>query len=229
MAGDAVEDGNSTLVFVDVDFGDEVDEGNGSMVLVDVDSELHPESFDLPVAEAVDNLVSNPPLRFLGYDQQGSHSSSIYQTPNGTSYGEMSCFGIRISGYKKWKGEITHRVLVCNKSGKPKSKIFNSLDPSSMVGTRGRPFKVTDCKALIRVKLIKGSNQYLLYEFSENHNHNLVSSDNMDLTRKGMHLNFAKVVTFVLLPWCKLAVYVFTMDCKKQYVVDPNELFGKTS
>ncbi|KAI3826979.1 hypothetical protein L1987_01040 [Smallanthus sonchifolius] len=60
MAGDKVEDGNGTLVFVDS--GDEVHEGNGSMVLVDVDCELHPESVDLAVAEAFDNFVPNSPL-----------------------------------------------------------------------------------------------------------------------------------------------------------------------
>ncbi|KAI3755356.1 hypothetical protein L1987_55153 [Smallanthus sonchifolius] len=56
MAEDEVEDGNGTLVFVNS--GDEVEdgEGDGLMVLVDVNFELHPESVDLYVAEAFDNL-----------------------------------------------------------------------------------------------------------------------------------------------------------------------------
>ncbi|KAI3755386.1 hypothetical protein L1987_55183 [Smallanthus sonchifolius] len=56
MVDDEVEDGNSTLVFVDSSDEVEDGEGDGSMVLVDVDCELHPQSVDLAVAEAFDNL-----------------------------------------------------------------------------------------------------------------------------------------------------------------------------
>ncbi|KAC9372037.1 hypothetical protein E3N88_45944 [Mikania micrantha] len=109
------------------------------------------------------------------------------------TYGEMSGFGIRVSGYKKWKGEITHRVLVCNKEGKPRGKMVDPVNPTSMAGSRATCFKVTGCKALIRLRAIKGSSNYVLYEFSENHNHELISFENMDLTRKGKHLNFEDV------------------------------------
>jgi hypothetical protein len=40
---------------------------------------------------------------------------------------------------------------------------------------------------------MKGSEGYFLYHFSENHNHDMVSSDNMDLTRKARHLTFDDV------------------------------------
>ncbi|KAD3066610.1 hypothetical protein E3N88_34490 [Mikania micrantha] len=165
-------------------------------------------------------LTDDSPLRYIGFDQQGCHSSLVYQTPNGSrywcpdvsshfkpvvgkiyltwdevykmyeTYGEMSGFQIRVAGYKKWKGEITHRVLVCNKAGKPRGKMIDSVHPASMSGARSSCFKVTGCKALIRLGAIKGITNYVLYEFSENHNHELVSSENMDLTRKGKHLNF---------------------------------------
>ncbi|KAD7117304.1 hypothetical protein E3N88_04572 [Mikania micrantha] len=88
-----------------------------------------------------DILTGDSPLRYIVFDQQGCHSSFVYQTPNGSrywspnvssqfkpivgniflswdevykmyeTYGEMSGFQIRVAGYKKWKGEITHRVL----------------------------------------------------------------------------------------------------------------------
>ncbi|KAI3744371.1 hypothetical protein L1987_57450 [Smallanthus sonchifolius] len=66
MVGDEVEDGNSTLVCVDVDSGGELDEANASMLVVDVDSELHPEGFDVAVAETFANLIPNSPLLFIG-------------------------------------------------------------------------------------------------------------------------------------------------------------------
>jgi hypothetical protein len=160
---------------------------------------------------------------FIIYCIVGSHSSLVYQTPNGTrywcpevklekkpvvgkiynswdavyqmyeSYGELSGFGIRSTACKKWKGEITHRVLACNRSGKPKTQMFDSMNPESYTRTRGAFVKVNDCKALIRLKAVKGSGGYLLYEFVEKHNHDLVSSDNMDLTRRGRHLNFEDI------------------------------------
>ncbi|KAI3815030.1 hypothetical protein L1987_14682 [Smallanthus sonchifolius] len=182
---------------------------------VDDDVDLEADSVVSVFGDTFDTLIGISPLRCVGYDKQGSHSCSIYQTPNGTkywypevkaehkplvgkiysswdeiymmyeTYAEMSGFGIRVSGYKRWKGEITHKVLVCITAGNPRSKEIDSLDPKSMVPSRGKSFKVSDCKAHIRVKVIKGSTDYLVYEFSENHNHELVSSDNMDLTRKG--------------------------------------------
>ncbi|KAD2805750.1 hypothetical protein E3N88_39127 [Mikania micrantha] len=132
-----------------------------------------------------------------GDDDQMTNTNDDEETVlmviNGGEDDELSGFGIRISGCKKWKGEITHRVLVCNKWGKPKNKKYDSLNPSSMVPARGSMFKVTDCKALIRLKAVKGSSKYMLYDFFENHNHSLVSTDNMDLTRHGRHLNFEDI------------------------------------
>ncbi|KAL8200298.1 hypothetical protein R6Q57_011637 [Mikania cordata] len=93
---------------------------------------------------------------------------SIYE-----AYGKLSGFGVRSTVYKKWKGEITHRVLCFNRSGKPKEKKLSSLDATSYVSARGSGFKVTDCKALIRLKAVKGSSSFLLYEFAENHNHDM--------------------------------------------------------
>ncbi|KAD4888981.1 hypothetical protein E3N88_21054 [Mikania micrantha] len=178
---------------------------------------------DPVVDEDFDMLVENSPLRCIGVDQNDSQSFLVYQSPNGSrfwcpdvkpdkkpivgmiynswdecyrmyeTYEQLSGFGIRISGCKKWKGEITHKVLVCNKWGKPKNKKYDYLNPYSMVPARGSMFKVTDCKALIRLKAVKGSSKYMLYDFFENHNHSLVSTDNMDLTCHGRHLNFEDI------------------------------------
>ncbi|KAD6119100.1 hypothetical protein E3N88_10371 [Mikania micrantha] len=135
--------------------------------------------------EIFDILTGDSPLRYIGFEKE------VYKMHE--TYGELSGFGIRVGGYKKWKGEITHRVLVCNKAGKPRGKVVDSVNPTLMSGACATCFKVTGCKALIRLRAIKGTSNYVLYEFSENHNHEIISSKNMDLTRKGKHLNFEDV------------------------------------
>ncbi|KAD3640978.1 hypothetical protein E3N88_30201 [Mikania micrantha] len=52
-------------------------------------------------------------------------------------------------------------------------------------------FKVTDCKARIKLRVIKESSKYELYDFVEKHNHGLINADNLDLSRKRRKLNFA--------------------------------------
>ncbi|KAD2393198.1 hypothetical protein E3N88_40175 [Mikania micrantha] len=98
--------------------------------------------YDCCLEEMKDDLSPVPVVGkiYLSWDE----IYKMYET-----YGEISGFGIRVSGYKKWKGEITHRVWYVTRQ--------------------------------------------VLYEFSKNHNHELISSENMDLTRKGKHLNFEDV------------------------------------
>ena len=35
-------------------------------------------------------------------------------------YAAKARFGIRKSGSKKWKGEVTHKHVICNRGGKPR-------------------------------------------------------------------------------------------------------------
>ncbi|KAD6795856.1 hypothetical protein E3N88_06752 [Mikania micrantha] len=170
---------------------DIVDEAMDSTLLGNrqIGEPLYDDTFDL--------LVGNSPLKYLGTDmkEHKPQVGMVYSTWDEVvsmyeAYSELSGFGVRSGACKKWKGEITHRVLSCNRAGKPKEKKVSSLDATTHVSNRCRGFKVIDCKALIRLKAVKGSSSFLLYEFTENHNHELVSSDNMDLTRKGKHLNF---------------------------------------
>ncbi|KAD6454486.1 hypothetical protein E3N88_09192 [Mikania micrantha] len=87
-------------------------------------------------------------------------------------------------------GDSPLRYIGFDQQGKPRGKMVDLVNPTSMSGARSSCFKVTGCKALIKLRAVKGTTNYVLYEFSENHNHELVSFENMDLTRKGKHLNF---------------------------------------
>ncbi|KAD6796022.1 hypothetical protein E3N88_06918 [Mikania micrantha] len=133
------------------------------------EGDLQIDCLDPLADDTFDILVGNSLLRYIG-----SHSFLIYQTPNGTRF---------------WCPDVSDQKPMV---GKPRNNKYDTLDPGSLGCSCGRSFKVTDCKALIRLKAIKGEPKYLLYKFVENHNH-LISSNNMDLTRKGRHLNFEDI------------------------------------
>lgn len=113
---------------------------------------------------------------------------SMYQ-----SYAEKAGFDIRLSTTKKKNGMITHRYIICSRAGKPIcSQNVDSMDPKSKYNLpRSVNFKVTDCKAGIKVKAVNGSTSFELYDFVESHNHPLVAVENLDLTRKRRQLNFS--------------------------------------
>ncbi|XP_022031658.1 protein FAR1-RELATED SEQUENCE 5-like [Helianthus annuus] len=113
---------------------------------------------------------------------------SMYQ-----SYAEKAGFDIRLSTPKKSKdGTVRLRYVLCSRSGKPNCQNVDSmLLKSSSKLPRSSNYKVSDCKAKIKVKVFKGYPGLRLYEFVESHNHPLVSFENMDLTRKRRQLEFS--------------------------------------
>jgi hypothetical protein len=147
--------------------------------------------------------------------------SNVYQSPNGTrywtpnvpldlkpnvgsvyenwesvlsmynTYAEEAGFCTRLGALKRVQGVITHRYILCSKAGKPKGQVIDTTDVNEKSPVRRSKFKVTDCKARIRLKAIKGTESFMLYDFVEAHNHGLVSKDNLDLTRKKRKLTFS--------------------------------------
>ncbi|XP_035837194.1 protein FAR1-RELATED SEQUENCE 5-like [Helianthus annuus] len=113
---------------------------------------------------------------------------SMYQ-----SYAEKAGFDIRLSTTKKSKdGTVRLRYVLCSRSGKPNCQNVDSMVlKSSSKLPRSSNYKVSDCKAKIKVKVFKGYPGLRLYEFVESHNHPLVSIENMDLTRKRRQLEFS--------------------------------------
>jgi hypothetical protein len=108
------------------------------------------------------------------------------------TYSERAGFCTRLGVMKKNKdGIITHRYMMCTKAGKPKAQLVDSMDVKSKSPARLSNFKVTDCKARIKCRSIKGTLGFEIYEFVEEHNHGLVSPENLDLTRKKRKLLFS--------------------------------------
>ncbi|KAK1414924.1 hypothetical protein QVD17_30689 [Tagetes erecta] len=107
------------------------------------------------------------------------------------SYAVQSGFSHRLSTSKVVKGFTTHRYILCTRAGKPNFQSFDSAASSSISRSRHNKFKVTDCKARIRLKGIPGTTNYVLYEFVEAHNHRIIDKANMDLSKNQRKLGFS--------------------------------------
>ncbi|XP_076951125.1 protein FAR1-RELATED SEQUENCE 5-like [Bidens hawaiensis] len=108
------------------------------------------------------------------------------------AYADKAGFDVRKSTIIWTKGVISHRYLVCSKSGSPRCKDVDTMDTSSSFTKRRKTnIKVTGCKACIRLKLPPSGQGFEIYHFVEAHNHGLVSDYNMDLTRGRRQLQFS--------------------------------------
>ncbi|XP_021996712.1 protein FAR1-RELATED SEQUENCE 5-like [Helianthus annuus] len=160
------------------------------------------------------------PLRLYDVDQLGDITSHVYITTDGTkfwkplvspeytptfgmvfdtwsdaenmykSYAERSGFSVRLGALKRNGNVITHRYMQCTRSSKPKQTQLESMDPSAFKVSRSSSYKVTDCRARLKLKAISGTTKFFVYGFIEAHNHGLVDKDNLDFTRKRMKLSY---------------------------------------
>ncbi|XP_076948841.1 protein FAR1-RELATED SEQUENCE 5-like [Bidens hawaiensis] len=109
------------------------------------------------------------------------------------AYASKAGFDIRISTSTRTKGAISHRYMVCSKSGSPRFKDVDTMDTSSSsTKRRHMNIKVTGCTAYIRLKVPSTSVGFEIYNFIEAHNHGLVNDYNMDLTRGRRQLQFTE-------------------------------------
>ncbi|XP_023761460.1 protein FAR1-RELATED SEQUENCE 5-like [Lactuca sativa] len=88
-------------------------------------------------------------------------------------YAKKVGFDVRLNTLRKVGDIIKHRFLVCNRMGKPK------LNPTE----RNTIYRVTDCKAKIIVKRVKGTSECKFDKFQENHNHELEDTFHLKSTR----------------------------------------------
>ncbi|XP_076883271.1 protein FAR1-RELATED SEQUENCE 5-like [Bidens hawaiensis] len=103
-------------------------------------------------------------------------------------YADKAGFDTRLSTIKRHKGVITNRYILCNRAGIYRGKDIDTLIKKS---PRSINYKVTDCQARVRLKVVKGTPSFQLYEFVESHNHGLVADENKDLTRSRRQLDFS--------------------------------------
>ncbi|PWA93031.1 FAR1 DNA binding domain-containing protein [Artemisia annua] len=179
---------------------DHQEEINGAS---DVDVfEIDPEIIPTPHGHTYwmpDVPVDEKPVRdtiFDSYDE----AYNMYK-----AYAFKARFGVRKSTNKYVKGILTHKYVLCNRAGKPRKTVeVNTLneddthDGSQDETEDGKKRKrkrrsastLTDCKARIGLRAIKGTNSFKLFDFVENHNHPLIDKNNMDLSRARRQLQF---------------------------------------
>ncbi|KAK1414617.1 hypothetical protein QVD17_30366 [Tagetes erecta] len=171
---------------------------------------MAPPIFAIPIQQ--DDFIPNFDSSSMNQD---SSPTTVFNTPNGTlswipnvpvefkpfvgmkfskmddiikmydRYVDLSGFSTRLSTLRKIEGVITTRYILYNKGGKPQTKRkFDTLDPSTF-NIRQSTFKVTDCKACIRIKLCKVSSMYEVTLKGVHHNVRGTPND---------YKNFAKFV-----------------------------------
>lgn len=108
------------------------------------------------------------------------------------NYADVAGFEVRLSNKKKNnEGVVTNRYLVCNKQGVPNDKTFDTLE--SKPGKRKKRntnFKRCGCKAIFRVKFVPKMNHYVLYNLVEQHNHRLLTQEEMMYTKSQRNLTY---------------------------------------
>nr|KAJ0192816.1 hypothetical protein LSAT_V11C800396140 [Lactuca sativa] len=87
---------------------------------------------------------------------------------------------------KNGHGIIRLRYFVCNRQGLPNTGHVDTLNPNRSKIKRRTDSRRTGCNACIRFSMIKGSSTWLLYEFVEEHNHELMYQDNIFLSNQNV-------------------------------------------
>lgn len=107
------------------------------------------------------------------------------------SYAFEAGFDIRKGSSTKINGGIiTTKYLLCNREGKPNTGNVDTVNIQYKKIKRRKDLHRTECKAHIVFKLIPGTDKYVVHKFVENHNHMLISKDNMQFSHTSRQLNF---------------------------------------
>ena len=94
------------------------------------------------------------------------------------SYAQKAGFNVRKYSLRKDGNTVIHHLLGCHRMGKPPEK---SVDKDN---SRNTSYRVTDCKAMIAVKIVRGLNVYKFDGFKELHNHEMDDISNLKSSRK---------------------------------------------
>ncbi|KAK9075385.1 hypothetical protein SSX86_003708 [Deinandra increscens subsp. villosa] len=155
-----------------------------------------------------------PDMTFFAFEHHGGVSSRLFLTPNGTkfwkpnvsdsivpvvgtvfacwedvvslyeSYAEKAGFSTRLGTCRVINDVITSRYILCNRSGKPRFKNYDSTNPETLSSSRTSRSLLCGCKACIRAKYDPETGFYTLYTFVESHNHELIGKEFMEFSKK---------------------------------------------
>ena len=108
------------------------------------------------------------------------------------NYAEIAGFDIRLSNKKTNKlGLVQTRYFVCNKEGVPTKREFDSMDVGHGEKKRRKSYvKRTGCKACVKVHYVSDIGRYVVYKFTETHNHMLYLPEDRLFSRANRQLGF---------------------------------------
>ncbi|KAD2805190.1 hypothetical protein E3N88_38567 [Mikania micrantha] len=117
-------------------------------------------------------------LRFRGVDENGLIKTLVFESPNGTRY---------------WKPDVISdekpTVGMVFQTWDDAYNFYNSYAELSD-SQRLRTYTVCNCKARLKLKVVKQSSTFVVYEFHETHNHDLLSAENADFSKSRRHLSY---------------------------------------
>ncbi|KAK9050139.1 hypothetical protein SSX86_030891 [Deinandra increscens subsp. villosa] len=188
---------------------------------IDPDPDHDPDPEHSHEADPEYSRESAPVMEFFGVEHRGQITSNLFLTSDGTkiwtpavpasctpvvgmvfpnwevvvdmydSYADKSGFSTRLGTHRIVNGVTTFRYILCNRVGKPKLKDYNSMDPESLSTSRKTRSNISDCKACIRTKYDPETGSYTLRTFVEGHNHELVSQEFMEFSKKRRKTDFS--------------------------------------
>ncbi|XP_022041848.1 protein FAR1-RELATED SEQUENCE 5-like [Helianthus annuus] len=110
-------------------------------------------------------------------------------------YAQLAGFCTRLGTSKKEKiGDkvITNlRYVLCSRANKPKDTDGQPSEVDTISPKRRSNIKVTDCKACVKFKRVKDTDEVELYKWVEQHNHGFTSPENLDLSLKKRKHDFS--------------------------------------
>ena len=108
------------------------------------------------------------------------------------NYGQKSGFDVNLSSLKRYNdGIVRLRYATCSRSGFTASFKNENIYENHGHGKRRRTSsKKKECPALSKFKNLRCSLQFYIYEFVEDHNHDLVNQDQLYLLRINRKIDF---------------------------------------
>ncbi|KAK9054031.1 hypothetical protein SSX86_025107 [Deinandra increscens subsp. villosa] len=153
--------------------------------------------------------IPTTPLAYVGFETHGGAYNRVFSTPNGnkfykpdvpaefeppvgTAYASWEDVVTMYVAYAKKAGFMTkhgthkyrptttnYRFMHCKRYGKTQLGDFSMANRKNKRSTR---IKKTNCMACIRLKVLPGTSEYILYEWHELHNHPLIGQEFMDFS-----------------------------------------------
>ncbi|XP_071713032.1 protein FAR1-RELATED SEQUENCE 5-like [Rutidosis leptorrhynchoides] len=107
-------------------------------------------------------------------------------------YAFHACFDIRKSTQKTTKsGLVKQKYYLCNRGGVPMQVNFDTLQ-SSKKPIRKSNMECTGCRARVKFDWVYGTNTFILSDFQEHHNHELLPQEYRHLSKAERQMKYAE-------------------------------------